>query len=305
MINKKSWVYAGKLKRHTIELAHDLTHQKVYVRLNGILLYEESLPAQQSEKAFNFFIDDELCVLSIEKVGDKYAYRFTSPEYSSSSTAKLRKWKDRLLIVAIIFVFSSIFGGFGVPFITNIIRTNQLNNNLEMGGIVTSADMVKGGVIIDGEKVSLSYQYLAGLKQIKQHLEIPTTDSSYRMYASLLPVTDQSSFEVLYSASNPDIHRLLFQPSEKQLAVLKITARNACLKLGNIPVQGTQQQMVYCDCLIRYLFIHHRLEGLARIIKSSETPDSSPVYNKDTFKQFMDSALQTELQQICIRAANE
>ncbi len=213
MLNKQSWVYAGKLKRHKIELAHNPSMGMVYVRLNGIPLYEESMPNQQQTKTISFFIDDELCVLTIEKVGDRYAYRFTSPEYSSSSTAKIRKWKDRLLIVAIIGVFTSVFGGFGVPFVYNIVHTRQLNNNLDMGGIITTAKLVSGGLKKDDKNISLTYQYLSGLRQITQSSVFSASDSGYLAIANLTSNTENLDFEVLYSASNPNIHRILLPPT--------------------------------------------------------------------------------------------
>lgn len=308
MVNKQSWMYAGKLKRHKLELAHWPQTGKVYIRLNDMPLYESEMLASDADKTFQFFVDDELCIVRIEKRGNKFAYQFTSPEYSTSRTAKWRKWKDILLMVAIAGVFTLVIGGLGVPFVYNLVHTQKLNNNLDLGGIITTAylNVQPDMELLPNKPITLSYKFKAGLHLVSSQFTIPAADSSLLALHSLFPVSGKSSFQVLYSSSDPKINRLLYnQPSEAQIEQYRQEARKVCLQKQFPELSPDADKLIFCDCLITYLYTHHEVVGMAQLYYANQTAVQNPRFNENTFAQFMQQDLQTEIKKICTKAASK
>ncbi|OWY21649.1 hypothetical protein C7N43_24030 [Sphingobacteriales bacterium UPWRP_1] len=299
-------MYAGRLKRHKIELAHAPEAEKVYVRLNGIPLYETTMLKTENSKTFQFFVDDELCVITIEKKGNQYAYRFTSPEYSTSRLARLRKWKDRLLLAGIAAVFALVVGGLGVPFVYNYFHTRQLNNNLNMGGIITPAYLTQppdiAALLTQG--ITVQYKFRAGLRTITSQTVIPAADSSLLALNSLFPVTGKSVLTVLYSGTDPHVNRLLTdQLPEKQTETYRQQARKACMQHSFTYLPPATGKSLFCDCLLTYLYTHYQLQGFARLCHANTPKADNSIYNVATFEAFMQQDLNREITNICTRNA--
>ncbi len=302
MINKQSWVYAGKLKRHNIELAHAPANNKVYIRLNGIVLYEEVLNPNEPVKTFSFFVDDELCQVTIEKVDNHFKYRFTTPERSTSTTSKRRRLKDLLFIVGIITIFAGIVGGLGVPFVYHAIHTQQLNKNLDFGGMVTTAYLQLTPQTDD--YYVAAYTYRAGLQKITAQKKISLQDSSLMALQTMFGKQAEFSVEALYAATEPATHRLLLtQPSGRQIEVYRKAARKVCLTLQWEGIAGNYEQEVFCDCLLTYFFTHYDIEGYAWLYNAEKTPAENTSYNEQSFTRFMTKSLPAEIATRCRREA--
>ncbi|OWY17182.1 hypothetical protein C7N43_29265 [Sphingobacteriales bacterium UPWRP_1] len=299
-------MYAGRLKRHKIELAHAPEAEKIFIRLNGIPLYETTMQNTENSKTFQFFVDDELCIITIEKKGNQYAYRFTTPEYSTSRLARLRKWKDRLLLAGIAAVFALVLGGLGAPFIYNYFHTRQLNNNLSLGGMITPAYLTQTPNIdaLPNQSITLHYKFRAGLRTITSKTEIPAADSSLLALNSLFPITRNTVLEVLYSGTDPHVNRLLTgNLPQKQTETYRQQARKACMQhsFTNLPV--TAGKTLFCDCLLTYLYTHYQLQGLARLCHANTPETENKLLNAATFGAFMQQDLPQEITNICTRNA--
>ncbi len=302
MINKQSWVYAGKIKRHTIELAHAPANNKVYIRLNGIALYEEVINPNEYIKTFSFFVDDELCQVTIEKVDNHFKYRFASPERSTSSTSKRRRLKDLLFIVGIITIFAAIMGGLGVPFVYYSIHTRQLNRNLDFGGIVTTAYLQLTPQTDD--YYLTAYTYRAGLQQITAQKKISRQDSSLMALQTMFGKQAELSVEALYAATEPATHKLMLaQPSGRQIETYRRAARKVCQTLQWEGIKGNYEQEVFCDCLLTYFFTHYDIGGYAWFYNAKTPPAANATYNEQTFTRFMTKSLSAEIADLCRREA--
>lgn len=302
MINKQSWVYAGKLKRHTIELAHAPASNKVYIRLNGIALYEEVINPNERLKTFSFFVDDELCQVTIEKVDNHFEYRFASPERSTSTTSKRRRLKDLLFIVGIITIFAGIVGGLGVPFVYQALHTQQLNRNLDFGGMVTTAYLQLTPQT--GDYYLTDYTYRAGLHQLTTQKKISLQDSSLMALQTMFGKQAELSVEALYAATEPATHRLLLaQPSGKQIETYRQAARKVCQTLQWEGIAGNYEQEVFCDCLLTYFFTHYDIEGYAWLYNAKKTPAENATYNEQSVTKFMTKSLPAEIAALCRREA--
>ena len=300
-------MYAGRLKRHKIELAHAPEAEKVFIRLNGIPLYETTMQNTENSKTFQFFVDEELCIITIQKKGNQYAYLFTTPEFSTSRFARLRRWKDLLLLTGIAAVFVVVIGGLGVPFIYNYFHTRQLNNNLNMGGVITPAYLTQAPdmAALPTQNITLHYKFRAGLRTITAQTQIPAADSSLLALNSLFPITRNTVLEVLYSGTDPHVNRLLTNSlPPKQTETYRQQARKTCMQHSFTNLPATAGKTLFCDCLLTYLYTHYQLQGLAQVCHANTPQTENSLYNAATFNAFLQQDLPQEITNICTKNAN-
>ena len=95
-MNRKKWIYFGRVKQHVVEIVHFVKTGRFMVRMNNLLLVEEMLPVDVQQKTFDFFIDDEFCQVMLNRRGNQFEYEFKAHEYSTSKSAQTQRYKERL-----------------------------------------------------------------------------------------------------------------------------------------------------------------------------------------------------------------
>jgi len=292
----KDWIFYGKKKRHLVQLGHSPYSGELIVRLNGINLFEDTLNTEETEKEFNFFVDDELCIIAIKRAPDQtFAYSFVSPDYSTSTTGKRRKLIDYLQKAGFAF-FSLFFIGLLGFIFYQFISTNQKgNNDLSAGGIITTA------YITHVANATIYYKFSVNGKTYRGQTNANLQNEEALAPSTALPIIVNGQFEVLFASNNPNKHLLYFdQPSAAQLDYYRIAAREACLKNTELHTfVSHNNKEVYCDCLYHYMYINYNLEGVAFLYHQNAAPNRLHQYNTNSFKTLMQSPLQQEIIDIC------
>lgn len=313
-MQKREWSYYGRLKPHYVQLLHFVGTGRATLRVNGAVMFDENLPKQES-KMFTFFVDDELCQVSIVRQPDgQFIYDFKVHEHSSSKTGKKMFRRDRLekigLFSAIILVLA------GMSFFVYQLRQNiHKQNDLSLGGMTALATIVR----IERKmyqpdltpfqpktKTVIYYRFGAnGHSQMSDFtIDLPArNDTSYTPAG--LPLLKDDEFEVLFEAKVPENHLLrLEKPSEKQLQYYWLLARRECMKNKEITLPD-KLKVAYCDCLIHNLFNKQEISALASIYNQHTDPQYSPKYNRNTYNALMQDREQRILMQDCLEKINQ
>ncbi len=276
-MHKQRWIYFGNAKSHFIDLFHFANSNLVVIKLNGVTLYNEEIHLQEEQKSVSFFIDQELCEVTIKKAQQNYEYNFHYQPYSTSKIGQKRKLLDRLKEggVALGLLFTL---GFSLLLVGMIIL--QHHNALRKGGIMAEAVVLyigankqrayntdEGIITLTG---NTHYRFLldgkwyyGATKEQAERINTFTTNIGF-------PISEGNEFMVLFQDSHPNNNQILFhRPTQRQLQQYALLARSSCFSMLEIDTVRNHH-LAYCDCLIQEIAQKHRLLGLAFMYLQAE-----------------------------------
>ncbi len=313
-MHKEKWIYYGHLKQHLVQLAHQVRTGKIIIILNKVVLFEDFITAEEPEKVFNFFVDDELCVVSVTKTADKkFAYKFDAPEFSTSTIGQRRKLMDRLQKFSAVFAISLFLLVGVLPVAYYFYNKHKQEHTIDLGGLSSSAIVSrisknKNSYTIDGQKISANAWafYSFKLKNNWFHGKAPLELIAGKTFSkeTHLPIAVQDEFEVLYASASPSVSQLQFnKPVPKQVKKYILLIREECLKNENAPaISDSTQRMIYCDCKSVHFKEEYELEGLARLYHQNTLPSGNATYNQDTYQTFMATSESQAILKTCEEA---
>lgn len=302
-MHQESWNYNGRLKKHHILLNHYHNSQDVSIRLNGVVLFHESLSSEETKKSFQFFIDSELCEINITKENNTYQYQFTSHPYSTSQLGRQRKFKAQLqewgIATGMIAVCLMIF----VPAIYYFFVQLPNRQNLDLGGMITAGVVTKIDPISTSKTLvknaNAYYKFLVNDDWFQGKTTIKRSKSGKYITENGLPLAAGCEFEVLFSGINPEKSRMLFKkPTDQQASKYCEIASEPCL-YNPPPEIDSDLHSDYCKCISKGVYYRFGLDGIAHILSQNEPHSRLNKYNQKTFERLTQKNTYKEIIVFC------
>lgn len=320
-MQKRDWVFYGRIKQHLVQLYHFPEMGKVTIKLNGIKLIEEELPAGE-EKKYSFFVDEELCELQLSIPNPanpkSYNYEFINHQFSTTAVGKQRKQRDRLEKIGFAALAILLFGTIFIPLMYYIFNENKDKNDLNIGGMSVPATITRiethrnitPSDSLPKVNTTLFYTYKVAEKDYygeKKYYMTLINDTTYTNVG--LPLLKGDQFEVLFVPTEPEKNSLrLYRPTDIQLQRYWLSARDKCLAnpfFDTVLQNSSIDKALYCDCIILELFNHAEVESLTRIYNQLSPPTQHKYYNKTTFDNFIQQREQRILLDNCLHELNK
>ncbi len=290
-LNRFNWTYIGDPgKKHHIGLMHGAKsgHLLVYCDAKIILIDFKVL----EDKTYTFFIDEQLCEISIELKDGQFYYGFEINKKADTPRNRLRKkienrhFKQSLIFLAGTILLVSAF----TYFMTN--RKNRssqdyhqaiLNNNGQEGKAKitkVSPSEITYFYIVDGHSYSA---------------ETKSEDESIVVLENGMPLEEGDEFVITYVPNNPNLNKIDYsRPTENQINLYKKRATDQHLRL-NPTVDPS-----HTACLIGIAHELNGIKGLADIYFQQILPSENPRNNKNTYGRLVRSIeFQNKVNQEC------
>jgi len=308
-MHQERWLYNGVVKQHYIQLNHFFSDEMVTIRLNGELLYHELHSLNQENKSYHFFIDNELCEINVARDGNDFVYHFTSHNYSTSKTGKARKFRDYAEEWGVGAGIAAVFLFILCPLTYYLLNYYQSSQNLDLGGMMTTAIITKIGVE-EAEKHTtrgtiykltdnVRYKFEVNGLYYYGDIDLKPTKTGGFVTPNGLPLQEGGEFEVLFSGLNPTKNRILFEkPTSIQTAKYKELADENCLHNPPNDVDTTYYSQ-FCECMNYHVYLHYGLEGLANVFAKNMPRHHHIPYNRQTFEKMQNEAIYKSFRLLC------
>lgn len=293
-MQKREWAYYGRIKQHLVELIHLPDANRAVVKLNGNVLFNETITIGEKQ-TFSFFIDEEFCEIKLNPTPNNlYAYEFIAHQYSTTQYGKRQKWRDYLQKIGVgggVAVFLCLF----LFLIYRFASQKQANNDIQYGGISTTAQIIRIEAQVRNSpadslplvRTRIYYHYNYQKRPYTAETTLWLVHKNDTLYTPIgLPLQKENEFEVLFSTQKPEQNQLrLDHPSDAQIGKYWLDVREKCTKNPNIaPILNKN---VYCDCLIAELINRYDINALAQFYHQFTPPTPRLQYNSITYQQFM------------------
>lgn len=296
-MQKREWVYHGRIKQHLVEVLHAVEAEKIIIRLNGAVLFEEILPRGET-KSFRFFIDEELCEVKVatQQPHKHYTYELIAHEFSTSQFGKRQKWRDRWQKIGFGVAIAAILLLFVVPVAYYTWKQQHASSDFRAGGISTPAQVIR----IEAQprntppdslplvRVRLYYTYKVQQKPITAETTMWLLYQRDTLFAPTgMPLFKGDTFEVLFVAQNPEQSQLrLEHPTDEQLGRYWLMARDKCLQ-NHDPLPMNTDKAQYCDCLLYDLVNAYDLVAFAHFYHQFDPPTPRTRYHRLAYEQWI------------------
>jgi hypothetical protein len=307
-MHKREWAYYGRVKQHLVELMHLPDANRAIVRLNGNVLFDETITGNEAP-VFSFFIDEEFCQIKLTPINaHQFEYTFVAHQYSTTQYGKQQKWRDRLQKIGVgggIMLFLCLLL---LPLAYYYWQQQRSNNDFQYGGISTVGQIIRIEPQVRNTppdslplvRTRIYYQY----KYQKRSYTAETTtwlyhknDTTYTPQG--FPLQKGDELDVLFGAKNPEQSQLrLDHPSDTQISKYWLDARQQCLK--NNEAIPNMEKILYCDCLIYELINRYDFSALAQLLHQFSPPAPRFPYNQLSYQQFMNQREQRIIKDNCI-----
>ncbi len=275
-MNRFTWTYLADMgKKHHIGLMHgaESGHLLVYCDANIILIDFKVL----DDKTYTFFIDEQLCEISIELMNGQFYYGFEINKTADTPRNRQRKkietkhLKQSLLFVAGIIILVSTFTYFIVrkdyP-TTSVADYHQ--NILQKNGQEGKAQIMKV------EPNEITYLYIVDGQSYSA--ETKSTDKSIVVLENGMPMEEGDEFIITYAPNNPNLNKIDYnRPTPGQVKKYRERAIDQHLNLN------PSLDALHIACLVDIAFETKGIKGFADIYFQQANPDENPRNNKQTY----------------------
>ena len=290
-MNRFNWTYlADQGKRHHVGLMHgaESGHLLVYCDARIILIDFEIL----EDKTYSFFIDEQLCEISIERINGQFYYSFEINKTANTPRNNLRKKIERrhlfqgLMLMACILLLT-------VAFSWMMISWNNKNSDQ-----VFSSELVRKGEegkakILKVSDSEIKYFYIVNGQSYSAETDF--NDKSVVVLETGMPLEEGDEFVVKYVSNNPKLNQIDYKrPTQKQIEKYRERAIQKYLEFN------PQKDSLFGACVVEIAYDLKGIQGLADIF-FQETPESeNPSNNSNTYKRLIrDIPFQEELSKRC------
>ena len=283
-MNRFNWTYIDhKNDRHVVGLMHGAESGNLLVYCNTeIVLIDFKI---HKSKSYSFFIEEELCELSIERKGDQYLYSFDIDRDADTPLNRMRKKLSRKylrqsLAFLGVFVFLVLSFTIGFNYWNNNNSRQQLAYLAKAKGKETVARI---SIEKDAEGQLITYFFVADGKNYTVKSE-PNSDHQ-QLLSTGMPLEGGDEFMVKYAATNPSVNEIDYsRPSAHQLSVYKKRAIDQHLNYH------PELDVAYCSCVADVAFKMKGLGGLADLYFQRIEEQENDHHNSATYKKMVRSA---------------
>jgi hypothetical protein len=273
-LNRFNWTYIGDPgKKHHVGLMHgaESGHLLVYCDSNIVLIDFKIF----EDKTYTFFIDEQLCEISIELKNGQYYYGFEinkeadTPRNRQRKKIEFRHLKQTLLFLAATILLISSFTYFMVSRKDTAARDYYqtiLQNNGEEG----KAQIVK---VSPSE---ITYFYTVNGQSYSA--ETRAADESIVVLENGMPLEEGDEFVITYVPNNPNLNKIDYnRPTKHQINLYRKRAIGRHINLN------PQLDSIHTVCLVDIALEIKGIKGLADIYFQQAKPRDNPRNNKNTY----------------------
>jgi len=273
-LNRFNWTYlADAGKKHHVGLMHGAKsgHLLVYCDSKILLIDFNVL----EDKTYTFFIDEQLCEISIELKDGQFYYGFEINKEADTPRNRLRKkiesrhLKQSLLFLAVLIVLVGTVSYFMIKRDNTSIADYHsviLQNNGEEGK----------AQIITVSSSEITYLYMVNGQSYSS--ETRAVDKSIVVLENGMPMEEGDEFIITYIPNNPNLNKIDYnRPTKNQ--VERYRSRTIQQHLNFNP----QVDSVHTACLVDIALETKGIKGLADIYFQQAAPEDNPRNNKQTY----------------------
>lgn len=277
--------------RHRVGLYHGDNSGHLVIHCN-LRVVQIDFSVKES-RTYSFFIEDELCELSLQKEPDgRFSYAFLVNKTVDTPRNRDRKADQHrnnrqvgLFIGGFVLVLALLFAGlswFGRQqrekemTRTSLFSKLSEENAQRLGaeGRTTTAQLY---VVFEGRQRKVFYGFItADSAQISGKFTV--ADTGTIVLPNGFPLQDRHAFELRYLPADPQVHRLdFYQPTRPTMTAYLLLATAA--EVRSHPDQSPQ----YCQCLAMLAAERQGWDKLADLIFQEQTPVQNERHNRDTY----------------------
>ena len=273
-MNRFNWTYLGDPgKKHHVGLMHgaESGHLLVYCDANIVLIDFKVL----EDKTYTFFIDEQLCEISIELKNGQFYYGFEinkkadTPRNRQRKRIEKRHLKQSLLLLAGIVLLVSIFTYF-------MTRENNTSTDDYYQSILQNNGEEGKAKIVKVSPSEITYFYM--VNGLSYSAETKSEDQSVVVLENGMPLEEGDEFILTYVPNNPNLNKIDYnRPTKKQVNRYKKRAISQHLNLN------PQTDSLRTACLIDIALELNGIKGLADIYFQHAKPAENSRNNKNTY----------------------
>lgn len=279
-MNQFNWTYVDNAgKKNQIGIVHfpkKSGHLLVYCN-SKLMVVDFSV---FEDKMYSFFVEDELCEISIEKKGEEYFYGFEINKEIDTPRNRFRKkterenfWKSILLFAGF---FTVLFGGIYYFMVYNPSYKGQEAVYLTEENSV----FVPAKLFVDSSKTILKYSYIANSVVYTEETALSDLEAAQEKLG--LPIHSGDEFMVVYAFQNPRIHQLQLDTPSK-LQIERYHQKVLAIELKNNSDTDTKR----ASCLVELAFQQHGISALADIWHQQTSPSQNALHNSDAYHRLI------------------
>ncbi len=286
-----SWVYLDDFGgRHRIGLYHG-------DRTGHLLLHCDALIVQvdfsvKESRTYSFFVEDELCEVSVVKEPKGFSYDFQVNKKLDTPRNRLRRSDERrtrkqmaLLITGLVLVVAGVV--FGLRWWGRQQKAEQLADTsltsrltpenerlLAVGGSSAVAQLF---VVHEALKRQVFYGFITANKvQISGHFSVP--DTGLIVLPNGFPLRDRDAFSVRYLPSDPGIHQVNFEEPDPE------TIRGYLEQAGGAQAAAHPEATPgHSLCVAQLVLQEKGWPFLADLIFQAAPPERNVQHNRDSY----------------------
>jgi hypothetical protein len=262
-------------------------HLLVYCDAKIILIDFEIL----EDKTYSFFIDEQLCEISIEKINGQFYYSFEINKTADTPRNNLRKKIERrhmlqgFLMIGAILIVTLSFSWFMISW-----KNNNILNTAEE--LVASGKEGKAKIL----KVSdseIKYFYIVNGQSYSSETDFD--DNSVVVLETGMPLEEGDEFVVKYVSNNPKLNEIDYnRPTQNQIVKYRERAIKKHLEYN------TQKDSLFSACLVNIAYDLKGIQGLADIFFQNTPETENPRNNINSYKRLIrDVPFQEEMNKRC------
>lgn len=263
-------------------------HLLVYCDANIILIDFKVL----EDKTYPFFIDEQLCEISIEKIDGQFYYSFEINKKADTPRNRQRKkierkhLKQSLLFLAGAILLISCFTYF---------MSTRNNNSIEdyYSTILQNNGREGKAKVMKVSPSEVTYFYIVNGQSYSA--ETKSSDGSIVVLENGMPMEEGDEFIITYVPNNPNLNKIDYnRPTPNQIEKYRERAVNQHLNLN------PKLDSLHTVCLVNIAFEIKGIQGLADIYFQGANPNDNPRNNKNTYGRLVrDIPFQNKINERC------
>lgn len=277
-MNQFNWTYlADNGTQHQVTLMHGATSGHLIVYCNTTIVIIDFGILQSS--TYSFFIEEELCELTIERKGDQFLYGFEVNQEAETPLNKERKKQEKKHLFQSIFFLGGILllvsiSIVGMTYYQNPKNQVKLEEKLESKGKETSARVLLTPKLKDKNTSYVFFVDGQSYSGVKEKESLSSKNG--------FPPQKGDEFLLRYLPGSPLQNQIDFsQPSPETIEKYKLRAIEKYLHL--FPDISPDR----AKCLIEVAYILKKVDGLAEFHHCNTPFSGGTKYNKDSFLRFI------------------
>ena len=262
-------------------------HLLVYCDAKIILIDFEIL----EDKTYSFFIDEQLCEISIEKINEQFYYSFEINKTADTPRNNLRKKIERrhmiqgFSVLGGIVLLAIIFSWIMITWNDNSMP--RFPEELVQSGKEGKAKILK---VSDSE---IKYFYIVNGQSYSAETDF--SDNSVVVLETGMPLEEGDEFIVKYVSNNPKLNQIDYnRPTQKQINKYRKRAIEKYMEYN------PQKDSLYSACIVNIAYDLKGIQGLADVFFQNTPASENPQNNNNTYKRLIrDIPFQEEINKRC------